>query len=83
MDLEWVVQTSYMEALLSELVRFPHRCLVGFGFTHPPVNSGFRNIAEREAERGGIHLTQLPILGATLSTVSEVKHTVRSSRLKP
>ena len=35
--------------LLSELVRFPHRCLAGFGFTHPPVNSGFRNIAEREA----------------------------------
>ena len=52
MDLEWGVQTLSMEALLSELVRFPRRCLVGFGFTHPPVNSGFRNIAEREAAEG-------------------------------
>ena len=68
MDLWWGVQTFYMEALLSELVRFPRRCLVGFGFTHPPVNSGFRNIAEREAERREerteILHTQLPISGA-------------------
>ena len=68
MDLEWGYANVRHGGLLSELVRFPHRCLLGFGFTHPPVNSGFRYIAEREAgeerreeERPETLHTQLPL----------------------